>query len=109
LLPFMVALTLWVGTLYWRKRSVTTAVVLAVVLALDLLAGPVGWLLTATALLAGAWQLARNKQLFQFGAATIAGGAAVLVALAGFGYLLATSMAVLRGLPAAAALGKSLG
>jgi hypothetical protein len=109
LLPFMITLTLWVGTLYWRKRSVPRAIAMALVLALNLLSGPVGWLLAGTALLTGAWQLARKKQLFKFSTASIAGGAAVLVALAGFGYLLAMSMSSLRGLPMAAAIGKGLG
>jgi hypothetical protein len=72
---------------------------LAAVLFVDLLTGPMGWLLVLMVVATGAVLLANNKKLMSFDRTrlTLAGG--LIVGLAALGYLAGTSLSQLRGLP----------
>jgi hypothetical protein len=89
--PFLTALTLWAGTLAWRRRSSLSTLVFALALILDLLSGPVGWLLAAVTLLAALTVLARSRALFVFDRPRVIGLSVLVLALAALSYLFVQS------------------
>lgn len=99
LFPLLVTLTLWVSTLIWRHRTVKNAIGFGVVILLDLLSGPLGWLLALTTLLVGTFLVIRTKHERTIDRTAMAGIAALAVALGSLGYLAGVSLAALRSLP----------
>lgn len=100
LVPLLVPLTLWLITLSYRKNTVTGWVFLGAVLGLDLLAGPLGWIAAALAVLAGIYWLATRRRLPKW---SYGRGAAfaVLLVLAGIaGYLAGRLPSGIMTLPA---------
>jgi 4-amino-4-deoxy-L-arabinose transferase-like glycosyltransferase len=109
ILPLLVTLTLWLATRAWRAPSTKNTLALVAVLALNLLSGPLGWLLAVTVLITGAVQLARNKQLLVInrGRALALGGLAL--AFGGFACLAVASLPALKSLPQTAGFTANIG
>jgi hypothetical protein len=104
LLPLIVSLTLLTAGLVWRHRTWTYGLYFAAALALDLVSGPVGWLLILAILLASIWYLAKDKSLLVVDSARIGAAGGLLIALAAFGYLVGLSLGQLKNISAAAGL-----
>ncbi|HUD11922.1 MAG TPA: glycosyltransferase family 39 protein, partial [Candidatus Saccharimonadia bacterium] len=99
--PLLVTLTLWLATRAWRSRSVVANVLLALVLSVNLLCGPIGWLITATTVLVAITLLWNTKRLFKFDHARLIG---IVVLAAGLGllsYLFGLSLSAIKALPQA--------
>jgi 4-amino-4-deoxy-L-arabinose transferase-like glycosyltransferase len=107
--PLLVTLTLWLGTRAWQRAGLRNYVLAAAMLVLDLLTGPIGWLLTATVLIIGAILLARRHQLLSLTRERIAATAVVAAGLAGLGYLIGISLEAVKALPRASSLTANLG
>ncbi len=105
--PLLVTTSLWLATRAWRRRSIASSLLLAGILLLDLLAGPLGWLLVLTLALTGLVQLARTRQLIRPSRASFIGLTGLAVGLIGFVYLILTSWSNLRQLPTTAGLSHS--
>ena len=103
LMLLLVPLTLWVAGWTYHRRNVRWSLLLAGVLVLDLLSGPLGWLLAVTVLGLGKVRLIQEHKLWGLERARLAGLTVVLAGVAGTGWLLATSWSqVQSGLKAAA-------
>jgi 4-amino-4-deoxy-L-arabinose transferase-like glycosyltransferase len=98
LYPLLITLTLWLATLVRRSQSLGPAIALAVVLILDLLSGPIGWLLAAATIVIGASVLARDHQL-RLNRSRLVVVAGLTAGLAVLGYLAGLSLTALRHLP----------
>jgi hypothetical protein len=107
--PFLTPLTLYVATRAWQRRTLGSHIALGVVLVADLLAGPVGWLLAAATIVTGAIFLLRTRQLLTFDRPRVALLGAVAVGLGAVSYLVATSWAQFKALPAVVGLASSIG
>jgi 4-amino-4-deoxy-L-arabinose transferase-like glycosyltransferase len=102
--PLLTTLTLWTATLAWRKGSAKSQLGFGAALLLDLVSGPIGWLVAATALVTGAVLLGKQRTLFKFNAARGAGLAGLGIGLAVLAYMVGSSMTAVKELPAAANL-----
>lgn len=110
LIPLLVALTLWTGGLAWRTPSRLHYLALGAVLALNLLSGPLGWLLTLATGVTGLWQVIRHGGLKQLTTPSrLIGGGAVVAGLALLAYFVGASFAAVKALPSALGLATSLG
>lgn len=101
LLPLIVSLTLLATALVWRRRNWINGLIFAAVIALDLLSGPIGWLLALVILLAGIWYLYKEKSLLVVDSARVGAAAGLLVVLAVFGYAAGLSVGQFKLLPQA--------
>jgi Dolichyl-phosphate-mannose-protein mannosyltransferase len=99
LLPLIVSLTLLITARVWRHRTWINGLLLAAVVALDLVSGPVGWLIAGVILLAGLWYLFQEHSLLVVDSARVGAAAGLLVALAVFGYAAGLSVSQLKILP----------
>jgi hypothetical protein len=108
IMPLLVTLTLWLGTRAWRAGTTRDYLALGAALSLDLLSGPLGWLLAAGVIGTGIAQLARQHRLMGLGRARAAGVAGLAVGLATTSYLVAVSLEPLKSLPRATGLTASL-
>lgn len=83
LFPFLLGLTLWLATRARQQATTIRYLLLACALALDLAAGPVGWLIVILTLGLGIVRLTQTKQLGDWSTARIVGLASggVLTAL----------------------------
>jgi 4-amino-4-deoxy-L-arabinose transferase-like glycosyltransferase len=102
--PLLTTLTLWTATLAWRKGNAKSQLAFGGALLLDLVSGPIGWLVAAMALLTGVVLLSKKHELFKLSRARSAGLAGLVVALGVLAYLVSISMNAIKALPAAANL-----
>lgn len=109
LYPLLVTLTLWLATRMRRHASLGRALVLAAVLLLDLLSGPIGWLLVAMVTITGVAVLAGEHKLVRFDRPRLALVGGLTVGLAVLGYLAGSSLSALRQLPGDLGLTAGLG
>ena len=106
LIPLLIPLTLWLITLSYRRNSVTGWILLGAVLGLDLLAGPLGWIVAGLAALAGFYWLATRRRLPKWSYGRGAAFAILLVLAGVAGYLAGrlpsgiTTLPTQLGLPA---------
>jgi hypothetical protein len=100
LIPLLVPLTLWLVTLSYRRNTPTAWVLLGLVLGLDLLAGPLGWIMAALVVLAGSYWLASHRRLPKWSYGRGAAFVVVLVLAALTGYLVGRMPSGLTTLPA---------
>ncbi|MDB5178292.1 MAG: conserved rane protein of unknown function [Patescibacteria group bacterium] len=107
-IPLLVPLTLWLATLVRRRPSLWRYVALAATLTLDLLSGPIGWLLVLLVLATGAIWLLREKPLRAITKPRLVGAAGLAAGIGLFGYLAGTSADALKHLPTASGLTASL-
>ena len=99
LLPLLTSLTLWLAGRAWRAPSTRRMMTLGAGLGLNLLAGPLGWLLTGTILAIGLWLLATRHKL---GGLTRHHLAASIPFAAGAGllaYFIGTSLPGIKSMP----------
>jgi hypothetical protein len=108
LLPLLAPLTLWTGTLCWRRLTARRALGFGAALALDLLAGPAGWLLALATVGTAAFELQRKQRLMKFEPARLTGLAAAGLGLAALAYLVAVSLPAVRALPAVGGVSANL-
>jgi 4-amino-4-deoxy-L-arabinose transferase-like glycosyltransferase len=104
LFPLLSTLTLWTATLAWKKGTAKNQLAFSGALLLDLLSGPIGWLVAAATLLTGAVLLSKKHELFKLNRARGAGLAGLGIGLAALAYLIGISMTAVKALPAAANL-----
>jgi 4-amino-4-deoxy-L-arabinose transferase-like glycosyltransferase len=107
--PFLVTLTLWLASVAWRKQNLITHIALAVALVVDLLCGPVGWLLTATTIIAGLLVLKRKKRLIKFDRSRTGALVVLAAGLGLLGYFIGLSADTLKNLPTNSGLTSDLG
>ncbi len=69
--PLLVTLTLWLAARYWRTRTKTIAMVIGVVLILNALAGPIGWLTDMLVCIAAAYLYLGNRRKLDRQSSTI--------------------------------------
>jgi hypothetical protein len=109
LFPLLVPTTLFACYRAFREPRLRWYALLGVLLAADLLSGPIGWLLAACVLIIGTWKLAATRQLLQLSRARLAGVAAFVVGAGLLGYFLGSSLSAIKALPHALGLGTSIG
>jgi len=105
LIMLLVPLTFWVATWTYHRQNLLWHLLLAATLTLDLLAGPLGWLLTATTIGIGTVMLFQRHELFKFNRARLVGLGALVIGLGLTAWSFATSLAALAKLPGALGLG----
>jgi 4-amino-4-deoxy-L-arabinose transferase-like glycosyltransferase len=91
LYPFLTVLTLWTGTVAWRRRSSWGALGFGLALTLNLLSGPVGWLLAGTTIMAAVTVALRSRQLLVWNRQRALAYAGLAVGIGLLAYLVATS------------------
>jgi 4-amino-4-deoxy-L-arabinose transferase-like glycosyltransferase len=106
--PLLTPLTLYVATRAWQQRTLGTHIALGLVLAANLLAGPVGWLIAATTVITGAIFLLRSNKLFVLDKPRLALLGSLAVGLGAVSYLVATSWSSLKSLPVVIGLAGSI-
>lgn len=109
LYPLITSLTLWLATLAWRKRSIGVSLALAVVIIVDLLSGPIGWLLVAAVAVIGVSTRLRAKQLLSIDSSRIVVGVGAIAGLATLVFAIRGSFAQIKLLPGFLALPTSVG
>ncbi len=102
--PLLVPFTLWACRRALRHPTSGRYAVVGAALALDLLSGPLGWLLVLTVLAVAIWRLARAHKLFADPSRRATGAAILAAGLAILGYIVAVSLTALRDLPHALSL-----
>jgi 4-amino-4-deoxy-L-arabinose transferase-like glycosyltransferase len=100
LFPFLVTLTLWLATRAYRENTLKTQAMLAGVLLLDLLSGPLGWWVAAVVMVAGLIGLASRHRLAKLDRPRMVFALGLGAALALVAYLAGISLTALRALPA---------
>lgn len=101
-------LTLWLATLAERRGTTGWYVAAALVIALDLLAGPLGWLIAATVLVLAAIRAAQRRELLQLTRPRLAGLSTLAAGFGVLAYFVGVSLSSLKTLGALAALPGSL-
>ncbi|HEY2003494.1 MAG TPA: glycosyltransferase family 39 protein [Candidatus Saccharimonadia bacterium] len=99
LYPLLVTLTLWAATQLWRSRSARAGIIFAFTILLNLLSGPLGWLLAFTTLVVGAYITARTKSARKLGLPALVSGIGLAISLGILAYLAGISLTALRALP----------
>lgn len=107
--PFLVPLTIWCATVAWRKRSLLSSFLLGLVLGLNLLFGPVGWLLSFLTVIYGINLLWRTKRLFKPDRGRAISAILFAAGLALLGYLAGLSLPSLKSLPHMSGLAMNFG
>lgn len=101
-------LTLWLATMAERRGTIPWYVAAALAIALDLLAGPLGWAVAATVLVLGAIRAAQRRELMQMTRARLAGLGVLVAGFGALAYLIGVSLGSLPGLWSQAGLPTNL-
>jgi 4-amino-4-deoxy-L-arabinose transferase-like glycosyltransferase len=107
--PFLTTLTLWLATIAWRKNNPFAYGALGLALAVDIVSGPVGWLLTTATIIAALVVLKHRKQLLKVEAARLPALLLLVAGLALLGYFIGLSLSALKTLPTNVGLTGNLG
>jgi 4-amino-4-deoxy-L-arabinose transferase-like glycosyltransferase len=100
--PLLASLTLYAATIAWRQRSLWTGVALGAAFIVDLLSGPLGWLMVAATIAIALLLRAKGHEFFRMDRARIAAVLGLAAGLGALGYLFSSSMTAIKALPAAA-------
>jgi len=92
LLTLLVPLTLWLGTRALRRPGTMQYAAFGAVLAVDLLSGPIGWLLALCAICLGLRRLAVEHSLVKFNRARAVGAVLFVSGAAALAYFIANSI-----------------
>jgi 4-amino-4-deoxy-L-arabinose transferase-like glycosyltransferase len=109
LLPLLVPLTLWLSARALHKPTRSSYCLLATALVVNLLSGPIGWLLTLTVLAVSLWRLRAARSLLTFNQPRLLGAGLIAIGLALLGYLLGRSWTAVKAIPHDLSLASSIG
>ncbi|HEX3082057.1 MAG TPA: glycosyltransferase family 39 protein [Candidatus Saccharimonadia bacterium] len=101
LITFLVPATLWLGTRAWRAPKLGWWAGLGVVVAADLLSGPLGLLVALAAAGLGIWMMVAHHDLTKFPRPKLVGTGIAAVGLAVLGYLVGVNLSAIKALPSA--------
>ena len=99
LFPLLVPLTLVVCSRALKRSQTTELIVLGATLGLDLLSGPIGWLLTICVIAFGIRSLAARNKLFGLNRPRILGAAVFALGAAVLAYIVGSQLPALKNLP----------
>ncbi len=98
IIVLLVPLTLWLGGRVLRNPGGWQYLALGGVLAVDLLSGPIGWLLAVCAIMLGLWRLVKERKLLAYSRGRAAGLAVLGAGIAALAYLVGTSLAAVTSM-----------
>lgn len=98
-LPLATAVTLWLSGRALRRPDVKSYAALSLVLVIDLLCGPIGWLLVLSVFAVGIWRLAATRSLKTWTTERSIGLAVATAGLAGLGFLVGKSLKNIAHMP----------
>jgi 4-amino-4-deoxy-L-arabinose transferase-like glycosyltransferase len=104
LIGLLVPLTLWAASWAYHRGGLKWWLVTIGLGLLDLLSGPLGWLLALTVAVLGTVRLAQRGQMWPLNRNRLIAGGTLVLGLAGAGYVAGRSLEALRQLPAALGL-----
>lgn len=99
LITLLVPLTLWLSSRAQHTPSTLRYALLGSVLALDLLSGPLGWLLALAVALVAAWRLALAHQLLHGSKQRMTGAIIFALGAASLGYFIGRSFTAIKDMP----------
>lgn len=99
LLPLATATTLWLSGRALKRPTLGSYVALSIMLSIDLLCGPIGWLLVLGVVTIGIWRLSADSKLKSWSQARTGGMIFFGLGLASLAYLIYASRANVINLP----------